>query len=82
MPCTHMGDSQGAIENSDIISSQQEGETQGVSMIYYGIGILPLIRMLKSEFPAAKQQWFVDDGSTAGKRRQCRKSFPSNLRRR
>ena len=36
-------------------------------MICYGIGILPLIRMLQSEFPAAKQQGFAYDGSTPGK---------------
>ena len=30
-----------------------------------GKGILPLIRMHKSEFPATKQQWYADDdGST------------------
>ena len=36
-----------------IVSNQ--GVTQGdsLSMICYGIGILPLLRMLKSEFPAA-----------------------------
>ena len=35
-------------------------------MIFNGIGIL-LIRMLKkSECPTAQQQWFADDGPTAG----------------
>ena len=53
----------GTIGKSVIISSQ-EGVTQGdlLSMICYGIGILPQIRMLKSEFPAAIQHWFADDG--------------------
>ena len=57
----------GAIGKSVIIPSQ-EGVTQGdpLSMICYGIAILPLIRMLKREFPTAKQQWYADDGSTAG----------------
>ena len=35
-------------------------------MICYGIGILPLIRMLRTEFTDAIQPWFADDGSTAG----------------
>ena len=58
----------GTIGKSLIISSQ-ERVTQGdpLSMICYGIGIIPLIRMLKSEFPAAIQQWLAVDGSTAGK---------------
>ena len=44
-------------------------------MICYGIGILPPIRILQSEFPAAKQQWFADDGSTAGKFADIRAQF-------
>ena len=66
----------GAIGKSAIISSQ-EGVTQGdpLSMICYGIGILPLIRMLKREFPNAKQQWYADDGSTAGKFADLRGQF-------
>ena len=35
-------------------------------MICNGIGIFPLFRMLKREFPPAKQQWYADAGSTAG----------------
>ena len=44
-------------------------------MICYGIAILPLIRMLKSEFPAAIQQWYADDGSTAGNFADIRTQF-------
>ena len=57
----------GAIGKTVMIPSQ-EGVTQGdpLAMICFGIGILPLIRQLKSEFPAAKQQWYADDGSIAG----------------
>ena len=56
----------GAIGKPVIILNQ--GVTQGdpLSMICYGIGILPLISMLKSEVTAARQQWFAD-GSTAEK---------------
>ena len=52
-----------------VLISSQEGVTQGfpLSMICYGIGILPRIRKRKSESLAAKQQWCADDGSTAGK---------------
>ena len=45
------------------------------SMICYGIGILPLLRMLQREFPAAKQPWFADDGSNAGKCAGIRAQF-------
>ena len=57
------------VNHGTIRKSRQEGVTQGdpLSMICYGIAILPLIRMLKSEFPAAIQQWLAVDGSTAGK---------------
>ena len=44
-------------------------------MICYGKGILVCFRTLKSEFPAAKQQWFADDGSTAGKFTDIRAQF-------
>ena len=56
-----------AKEESVIISSQ-EGVTQGdpLSMICYGIGILRLIRMLRTEFTDEIQPWFADDGLTAG----------------
>jgi hypothetical protein len=42
--------------------------TQGdpLSMFGYGIGILPLIRRLKHEFPAVKQPWYTDDAGTRG----------------
>ena len=36
------------------------------SAFCYGVGTLPIIRELKTEFPAAKQQWCAYDESTAG----------------
>ncbi len=53
--------------NSSILASR-EGVTQGdpLSMFCYGIGILPLIRQLKSEFPKVFQLWYADDGGTGG----------------
>ena len=52
-----------------VIISSQEGVPQGdpLSMRCHGVGILLLIQTLKSQFPAAKQQCFADDGSAAGK---------------
>jgi hypothetical protein len=32
-------------------------------MYAYGIGILPLIRLLKVEFPAVEQPWYADAGA-------------------
>lgn len=45
------------------------GVTQGdpVSMIAYGLGLLPLIRLLKLEFPDIKfHSWYADDSAVAG----------------
>jgi hypothetical protein len=41
----------------------KEGVTQGdpLSMFAYGIGILPLICLLKAAFPAVEQPWYADD---------------------
>ena len=69
--CNH-----GAIGKS-VISSIQEGVRQGDlhSMLCFGIGILPLIRMLRVSFLAAKQQCFADDGTPAGKFADIRAQF-------
>jgi hypothetical protein len=47
----------------------KEGVTQGdpLSMFAYGIGILPLICLLKSGFPAVEQPWYADDAGAGGK---------------
>jgi hypothetical protein len=41
----------------------KEGVTQGdpVSIFIYGLGLLPRIRQLKSEFLMVQQLWYVDD---------------------
>lgn len=51
-----------------IIISSQTGTTQGgpESMIAYGVGILPMIRQLKTEFPNILQVWYADDGGAKG----------------
>ena len=47
----------------------QEGVTQGdpLAMVAYGIGILPLIRLLKAKAPSLHQSWYADDASAAGR---------------
>ena len=47
----------------------KEGVTQGdpISMFIYGIGLLPLIRQLKAEFPTVQQPWYADDAGAGGK---------------
>jgi hypothetical protein len=46
--------------------SSKEGVTQGdpLSMFVYGIGLLPLIRILKVSFPEMDQTWYADDAGT------------------
>jgi hypothetical protein len=40
--------------------------TQGdpMAMLGYALGILPIIRQLKVEFPEAEQPWYADDAAT------------------
>ncbi len=47
----------------------KEGVTQGdpLSMFAYGIGILPLIRQLKAEFPQVEQPRYTDDAGAGEK---------------
>ena len=47
-----------------VLIFSKEGVTQGdpLSMFGYGIGVLPLIRRLKEEFPSVKQPWYAGAG--------------------
>ena len=47
--------------------ASMEGVTQGdpLSMILYGIGMLPLTRLLKKDVPGCNQPWYADDAGTA-----------------
>ena len=49
-------------DDATIIHSK-EGVTQGdpLSMVVYGIGLLPLTLQLKREFPTMYQPWYADD---------------------
>eukprot|EP00978_Attheya_sp_CCMP212_P013894 scaffold35059_cov31-Attheya_sp.AAC.1 len=46
-----------------------EGATQGdpLAMFIYGMGLLPLIRRLKSEVENVSQPWYADDAGAGGK---------------
>jgi hypothetical protein len=46
----------------------QDGVTQGdaLAMAAYGMGLLPLIRRLKEEFPTVRQPWYADDAGAGG----------------
>ena len=35
-------------------------------MVNYGIGVLPLTKKLKSEYPDVTQPWYVDNAGTLG----------------
>jgi hypothetical protein len=47
----------------------KEGVTQGdpLSMFAYGIGMLPLICQLKTEFPQVEQPWYANDAGASTK---------------
>ena len=47
----------------------KEGMTQGdpLAMITYGIGVLPLIRVLRTDHPQVSQPWYADDAGAGGK---------------
>ena len=46
----------------------REDVTQGgpLAMAAYGIGVLPLIKRLKSEHPDVTQTWYADDAGVIG----------------
>jgi hypothetical protein len=57
--------------------AEQEGVSQGdpLSVIAYGIDILPLIRLLKAEFLAVEQPWYANDAGTDGNLDEIRRFF-------
>ena len=46
----------------------KEGVTQGgpLAMIAYGIGVLPLIRVLRRDHPQVMQPWYTADAGAGG----------------
>ena len=57
-------------ENGEIIILfSKEGVTQGdpLAMIVYGVSMLPLTRLLKTEFEELLQPWYADDAAAGGK---------------
>ena len=55
----------------------KEGVTQGdpLAMIAYGIGVLPLIRVLQVDHPQVYQPWYADDAGVGGKFRDIMAHF-------
>jgi hypothetical protein len=55
----------------------KEGVMQGdpLSMLGYGIGILPLIRCLQTKIPTIKQPWYANNAGTGGSFSDLRKFF-------
>lgn len=53
---------------SCVLIYSKEGIIQGdpLSMILYGLTVLPLIKSLKVDFPEVLQIWYADDSSLAG----------------
>ncbi len=51
-----------------LIILSKEGVTQGdlLAMVMYGLGLLPLIRILKTEVPDLHQPWYADDAGAGG----------------
>ena len=47
----------------------KEGVTQGdpLSMVIYGVGMLPLTTKLQEEVPSCIQPWYADDAGAGGK---------------
>ena len=47
---------------------RKQGVTQGdpLSMILYGIGILPLIRKIREEHPLVTKTWYANDAGARG----------------
>ena len=57
--------------------SSSEGVSQGdpLSIFAYSLGLLPLIRQLKVEFPKAEQAWYADDAGAGGNFSEIRRLF-------
>ena len=52
----------------NVFLHSKEGVTQGdpLAMIAYGVGVLPLIRVLRSDHPQVYQPWYSDDAGAGG----------------
>lgn len=56
------------LDGTSSVVLSKVGVTQGdpLAMIAYGLGILPLIKLLQKKHPSIYQPWYADDGSAAG----------------
>jgi hypothetical protein len=52
----------------------KEGVTQGdpLAMVMYGVGLLPLIRILKKAVSDVHQPWYADDAGAGGRFQRIR----------
>jgi hypothetical protein len=62
-------------------TARKESPKETLSPIFYCIGIFSLIRILKAEFPAMEQPWYVD-GAGAGRKFAEIRHFFSKLQER
>ena len=46
-------------------------------MFAYGLGLLPLIRQLKVDFPEVEQPWYADDAGAGGNFAKIRRLYYS-----
>ena len=55
--------------------ASQEGTTQGdpLSMPFYALATLPLIKVLQKQHPSVRQAWLADDSAGAGRLKELRK---------
>ena len=60
-----------------LIILSKEGATQGdpLAMVMCGLGLLPLIRILKAEVPDLHQPWYADDAGAGGRFQNIRLYF-------
>ena len=61
----------------NVFLHSKEGVNQGdpLAMITYGIGVLPLIRVLRLDHPQVYQPWYADDAGAGGGIREIMAHF-------
>eukprot|EP00978_Attheya_sp_CCMP212_P024974 scaffold79458_cov43-Attheya_sp.AAC.1 len=66
-------------DGTALIIMSREGVTQGdpMAMVAYGLMLLPLIKLLKKEYPDVSQPWYADDAGAGGSFTAIRKQFES-----
>ena len=53
---------QNGIRNASFLQSRDDATQEGpLAMVYFGIGVLPLIKRLKAVYPGDTQPWYIDN---------------------